>query len=90
MKAGDKVVCVDDGPCRWCGRQVTLLKGAVYVIEIAKQCPVDIGVKLIGNCGCVSGCGFFPQSYTNLRFRPLAELKAENALKAAKKGAVTA
>lgn len=50
MKIGDKVVCVDDGPCRCHGHKVPVKKGRVYVIE---SFPVPdkrnvTGVILIG------------------------------------------
>lgn len=32
MKIGDKVVCVDDAPCRCCGTTGHFIKGQVYVI----------------------------------------------------------
>lgn len=31
--AGQKVVCVDDGPCPCTGRPVSLRKGSIYTIE---------------------------------------------------------
>lgn len=84
MKPGDKVVCVDDGPCRICGkgRYPGLTKGTVYVIVSVKQFSVKEGhgvcIKVIGirEPGCCFP-GYFEDHTSIDRFRKLDELKAE-------------
>jgi hypothetical protein len=83
MKIGDKVVCVDDSPCRCgnCGRMPLPLKsGSVYVIDgfytyerKGILCFTLIGVPTIKNHFDHNGLGV----YASYRFRLLDELKAE-------------
>lgn len=78
MKIGDKVVCIDDSPCRICGFPQPIIKNTVYVIEEIDQTENGIGVNLIGNhAPACHGYNSEIHFYWLYRFRLLDELKAE-------------
>ena len=85
MKPGDKVVCVDDGPCKWCGAVLPIIKGRIYVVSENTTCPIygDPGINLIGvpqvRCHEIKRPG--KMGFSINRFRKLDELKAEAGLK---------
>lgn len=88
MKTGDKVVCVDDSPCRLCGAPVNLKKGQVYVImeieDVSGLYGREPALKLIGTpATCLEHNPF--NAHRASRFRLLDELKQENQLKSERK-----
>lgn len=76
MNVGDKVVCVDDSPCKICGVISDLIVNRVYVVQKITQhkCIVVVGIAMkachISNDG--NDWGYVPE-----RFRKLDELKEE-------------
>jgi len=82
MKAGDKVVCVDDSPCHCgCGTAVNVKKGLIYVIR-----EVFEGGNKIGRFLCLDLYGVVHTNTNHAsigiwveRFRLLEELKQEAA-----------
>lgn len=85
MKAGDKVVCVDDSPsrCHCCfGEDVGLRNGAIYVVS-------SVGISQWGRPHVsLVGLGIGPKhktvGFAIARFRLLDEMRAEAKLKAQK------
>lgn len=78
MKIGDKVVCVDDSPCRKCGVPHGFVKNNVYVIRSVRG-TLDrlgsIGIRCIG----VTCHNHNEEGYVrSLRFRLLDELKQQS------------
>lgn len=79
MKIGDKVVCVDDSPCKICSSKIYILENNIYVIsatEMSNESKCGLAVQILGidhNCGS----GFANGD----RFRLLDELKKQNANK---------
>jgi hypothetical protein len=77
MNTSDKVVCIDDGPCKCCGHPVPVLKGQVYTVEFvfeASACNelrTFLAVVLVGvpaSFGHRRGIGAW-------RFRTLSEVQ---------------
>ena len=82
MKIGDKVVCVNDSPCRCgCGEPCEVKKDAVYVISgFTIGSNGDLGLNLVG----VVPFAFSMHinfGWSSSRFRLLDELKEQNATK---------
>ena len=49
MKIGDKVVCVDDSPCRCgCGQELNVKQGVIYVVSGFKIWNGILGLLLVG------------------------------------------
>jgi hypothetical protein len=77
MNIGDKVVCVDDGPCVNCGHpNLWIKKDAVYVIRNIRRVGETVVLDLVGvnspACHEDFGMGFGVR-----RFRRLEELKKQ-------------
>lgn len=73
MNPGVKAVCIDDSPCRCCGRPTTLQKNSVYVL-LATRVPLD-GHERVKVLGCTDNCphsSWEPGWYGAWRFRQLA------------------
>lgn len=72
MKPSDKVVCINDGPCKCCGLAAPLRKGLIYtVIESfpSTHYPGKTGLVLVGvSTGIHKGLD-------STRFRLLAEVQ---------------
>lgn len=84
MKPGDKVVCVDDGPCRKCGAPVEIQKHLTYVVSDAwVDTSNTLSVGLIGVVPqpCHFSNSILKWGYAENRFRKLDELKAEAGMK---------
>jgi hypothetical protein len=82
MKTGDKVVCVDDGPCKQCGVPVDIVRGSVYVVL---RCDYwNRAIPYVALVGAFTGChggDAWKNCFHVRRFRLLDELKAEAGLK---------
>ena len=80
MNIGDKVVCIDDSPCKCgCGYKMPLLKNNIYVIEAMKLanhglCIMLFGIRAKSPCEGKDGENWF----LFRRFRLLDELKKQN------------
>jgi hypothetical protein len=78
MKIGDKVVCIDNSPCR-CGRcggmPISLVKGAVYVIEGFAVYKRSLLLLLVGLVHPKNAAHTEYNSANSDRFRLLDELK---------------
>ena len=79
MTPGDKVVCVNDGPCRHCGTRPKIILGQVYVVSwIGRSNRNRPIVELLGlpnpNCHPTWGGKVW---HGAVRFRKLDELKQE-------------
>lgn len=80
MKIGDKVVCVDDSPCRHCGTGTNVRRDSVYVVLAFHKAHDGIPcLELIGSP--IHVCGQKLTYHRASRFRSLDEVKAENAMK---------
>lgn len=80
MKIGDKVVCVDAGPCVLCGKPVPLVSGLVYVVR-SMEISILTGNPLVVVIGRMPECHRIEgqlQAYVASRFRLLDELKQES------------
>lgn len=86
MKPGDKVVCVDDSPCKChchLGEPVIhIAKGIVYTVEFDQGPGADEGIVLIGVRDNRHRLNY---GYNHFRFRKLDELKAEARLRQSQK-----
>lgn len=77
MKVGDKVVCVDDSPCRCSchkGEPCSLILNHVYVVEGLTETDGVSGLLLYGKRDDRHKFNF---AYSANRFRLLDELKQE-------------
>jgi hypothetical protein len=77
MTPGQKVVCVDDSPCGYCGDSMGLIKGQVYVVSSSDTHengrPV---VRLIGWQTACAKNHLEPAHWAGAhRFRLLSDLK---------------
>ena len=79
MKPGDKVVCVDDSPCR-CGncngRPAGLIKNNVYVIADIWEHQLGIVIDVVGTVNPPEG-KHMTNTFGAYRFRLLDEMKQE-------------
>ena len=81
MKIGDKVVCINDKPCRWCGASLPINAGRVYVISsLVQDEPSADKVNLIGIKQARCHYTPFIIAFGADRFRLLDEVKASNKL----------
>jgi len=81
MKIGDKVVCVDDGPCRTCKNPIGLIKNQVYVVRGSfKWTNGVIYLQLLGFISkCAENHEWIGDTANRNRFRLLDEMKQEAA-----------
>lgn len=82
MKTGDKIVCVDDSPCKFCGAPINLIKNQVYVSMgvSSRWCDNVTRVSVLGRKSKCSHHSLEIESWVCVkRFRLLNELKNENA-----------
>ena len=76
MTTGYKVVCVDDSPCKCCGKPLSLKLNAVYVVLSERHTPRGLFLSVVG--GVTSPDNHpFGEGAAAFRFRRLDELKAE-------------
>lgn len=87
MKAGDKVVCVDDSPCVCCDMRPLVVKGRVYVVASTYghtytygERPTLLILVLVG----VPAQEDHMIGYPAIRFRLLDVMRAEAKVKAQK------
>jgi len=80
MTIGDKVVCVDDSPCKCCGGIFPTTKGMVYVIENLLVYHKGLVLMLVG----VNAAPLHARGILAYRFRLLDELKQEARLRTSK------
>lgn len=84
----DKVVCVDDSPGkgenRYTGKPVPLVRDQIYVVD-SVSFEVRSSTSIVTLVGINMGLTSFgePFGFCATRFRKLADIKAENTLRAA-------
>ena len=78
MNIGDKVVCVDDSPCKTCGSPLALSKNQIYVVIGIRKSNITTQI-LLDIIGSKPTCHQSPNpGYLANRFRPLNEIKTAN------------
>lgn len=76
MEPGNKVVCIDDSPCKVCGRILEIVKGKVYVVRGIRMNNVT-PTLILDLVGLYPECHGAPNpGYSIKRFRLLDEIKA--------------
>lgn len=84
MKTGDKIVCVDDSPCKFCGAPINLIKNQVYVSMGVSNMWLDnrLRVSVLGRKSKCEHSTVLNESFVCVkRFRLLDELKNENSIR---------
>lgn len=75
MSIGDKVVCVDDSPCKTCGANLSIVKGSIYVI-VGLRLSRYGSIPMLDLLGAEAAChGEKNNGYMAARFRLLDEMK---------------